>query len=137
MVKEMQAAVRSSIEKTSIEVFNEVAARTPVDTGNARISWNISTGSPNFSTRSTGVTPTGNWSAESTPPTDPVVLANDFLLESHLDRVYIANGVPYIGVLEFIFKFFFLQSIFVRVWKLRVLMNFDKKQFSFLNDLRN
>ncbi|MBT7338994.1 MAG: hypothetical protein HN802_04830 [Candidatus Jacksonbacteria bacterium] len=100
MVKEMQAAVRSSIEKTSIEVFNEVAARTPVDTGNARISWNISTGSPNFSTRSTGVTPTGNWSAESTPPTDPVVLANDFLLESHLDRVYIANGVPYIGVLE-------------------------------------
>ena len=68
----------------AFEIFGEIIRLTPVDTGRARGNWNVSSGSPDFST------------SNSATPAQP-----DYNLNvKGFPSVYISNGLHYIGLLE-------------------------------------
>ena len=66
----------------AFDVFGEVVKATPVDTGRARANWNISTGSPDYSTSPYTFRPA------------PYVNVDGF------PHVYVSNGLDYIADLE-------------------------------------
>ena len=63
-------------------VFSEVIQKTPVDTGRARGNWNISSGTPNYSTSANTFAPVPYVDVREFPP------------------VFISNGLDYIADLE-------------------------------------
>jgi len=74
----------------ALEATGRVKKRTAVDTGRARNNWNVSVGRPDWNT---------------TTATDKSVSADRFrhvLADAKFgDSIYITNGLPYIGKLEF------------------------------------
>ena len=73
-------------ERVIHDIHNRVTMRTPVDTGRARASWQITTGAPsNF------VPAPGTYGPPPPPATPPMSIK---------DTVYITNNIPYIEYLE-------------------------------------
>jgi hypothetical protein len=74
------------VQRVTLDLWNKVVQKTPVDTGRARSGWTVSTGQP-----SEFAPPEGNAAAPSAPDV------------SHLDGsqvVFIMNNVQYIQALE-------------------------------------
>jgi len=92
--KQMDLDVVLIVKKLSFDIFADVVAGTPVDTGRAMNNWMISVGSP-----SREVTEKGGGS--STISTSKQAEATAGLATVRpFDTVWISNNVPYIGFLE-------------------------------------
>ena len=68
---------------TAFELFSQVIQKTPVDTGRARGNWNITTGSPDYST-------SNNTTQDFSIPA----------IDNGFPNVFIANGLNYVVALE-------------------------------------
>ena len=76
------------------DIHNRVTMRTPVDTGRARASWQITTGAPStfVPAPATYDSTAGGAAYQPPPPITPPM--------SIKDTVYITNNIPYIEYLE-------------------------------------
>jgi len=84
ITKDLQTNVKSLATK----VYNKIVARTPVDTGQARASWNMSKNNPDFSTVDTG-------RGLPAPEAPKITFAG-----GEYPLIHISNGKPYIWRLE-------------------------------------
>jgi hypothetical protein len=85
-------------KRVAFELFGRIVEKTPVDTGRARASWNISIGEPDRSVAPEGQQPAMNRvSAEAKARTALATLTERGVLG---DTVYITNNLPYIVALE-------------------------------------
>lgn len=92
-------ATQQVTEKLALDLHKKISERTPVDTGRARSSWNISEGSPNESVPAeTGVEPTGKHSKDSAPP--PSVVPPPNVQITGTKPVYITSSLEYVQYLE-------------------------------------
>lgn len=91
--KEFEYWVDSDSQKVILDlmykIWDGIIMRTPVRTGQARASWNMSKGSPDFSTVDEG--------EGLAPPPKPSVSIKD----GEYPEIFIANGKRYINYLEF------------------------------------
>lgn len=84
------------VKRVALNLFERIVKKTPVDTGRARASWNISIGEPVFA-----IAP-----EDGAPPmteADIRAKASRMLAASRrlTEPIWITNNLPYIGVLEF------------------------------------
>lgn len=82
------------VKKLSFDIFADVVAGTPVDTGRAMNNWMISVGSPSRLVSETG----GGKSTIETGKKGEA--AAELASVRPFDTVWISNNVPYIGFLE-------------------------------------
>jgi len=78
--------------KTTLDVFSKVVFKTPVDTGRARGNWSVSISKPSRKVLK-GVDRTGQ--------KVQARIATSVGRSSVTDSVFLANNLPYIGVLEY------------------------------------
>lgn len=76
--------------KLAIDLFTSIVRRTPVDTGRARVSWNINAGRPDLD-----VAPKGRY-----PENQALAKIGDLGAGTPFSAIYITNNLPYITVLE-------------------------------------
>ena len=88
--KKTEIAPGTVAQKATLEAFKGVVERTPVDTGYARANWNVSEGSPDWSTLP-GPFEDQNYQ---TPPPPSIFLRTKF------PTFYVSNAVDYIIELE-------------------------------------
>jgi hypothetical protein len=81
-------------KKLAFDIYGDVVAGTPVDTGRAMNNWNISVGQKDYSTTEGGGTASAIQSIK-----QAVALANVAHLQP-FQTIWISNNLPYIGVLE-------------------------------------
>lgn len=84
LMAETYNEVALEYKATGFEVFGEIIKNTPVDTGQARTNWNISTDKPDFSTTT------------STSGPDLTTSINTLGFPS----IWISNGLDYVVALE-------------------------------------
>lgn len=89
--QKVELAVTIVIKETAKSIRNQVAARTPINTGRASASWNASVGTPNFTPKSEAYNSPGS------APMDGNVALQGFTLGR---TIHVANGVHYIGNLN-------------------------------------
>ncbi len=90
-------AIRA-IRKMARYLVIRAATHTPVDSGMARASWNLSLGKPNLRLRKP---PKGGWShAEALAKVREGAKAIDSFDDPLGQVIYIANGTPYLDILE-------------------------------------
>lgn len=92
--KQIGVDVVTVVKKLSFDIFADVVAGTPVDTGRAMNNWNISVGSINPSVNDIGGS--ANTLAAAKRASAPAKLAGI----RPFDTVWISNHLPYIGFLE-------------------------------------
>ena len=85
-LKKAGLQAEEAVRRIALRLWQELVARTPVDTGRARAAWVTSLDEP-----SDEVPPPGNYGPPSPPDLSRLTLAN---------RVFIVNGVPYAVELE-------------------------------------
>lgn len=81
-------------KRIALQLFNRVVALTPVDTGKARNCWVLSIGSPVY------VSLPRNEGSRANPLPPATANQSDLAGLTVSDRIYIANGQPYIDLLE-------------------------------------
>jgi len=96
--KKVELSAATLTKRVATDLFRRIIEKTPVDTGRARASWNISIGAPNAD-----VQPEGQHQSNA----DALAAkANEALAgygvdgQKHLQPIYITNNLPYIGELE-------------------------------------
>jgi len=82
------------VKKLSFDIFADVVAGTPVDTGRAMNNWNISVGVPNHKVRKAGGTAASVASGKQGEATTALATLAPF------QTVWLSNSLPYIGFLE-------------------------------------
>jgi hypothetical protein len=85
---------------TALELWNGITKRTPVDTGRARSSWNLSIGSPDPTIPPERGPGTGKNKNAKTPPTSPTAATPRFDKIDGSAVIYITSNLPYIEALE-------------------------------------
>ena len=85
----IQAELTEEVRKRTHELFTKIVMRTPVDSGKARANWNVSRGRANYSF------------TEKTDVGRALAQVNKVLTMPVGSVVYLANGVPYIRLLEY------------------------------------
>lgn len=75
-------------KRVALDLYARIIRRTPVDTGRARASWNLSVGKPDRSIKPEGRYDTPRATIGSLPPV------------THGQVIWISNNLPYIGALE-------------------------------------
>lgn len=86
ILEDFEEQTKEQYKATAFDLYSEIVQRTPVDTGRARANWNISLGSPDFST-TRGTVPR-------VPFIDPQLQGGRF------QEIFISNGLSYIDDLE-------------------------------------
>lgn len=94
--RKIQVAPQKVVKKVAFQLFRRIIEKTPVDTGRARASWNISVGRINPSVAPEGQHPK---SASALATKANAVLAG-YGADGRLPAVWISNNLPYIGELE-------------------------------------
>lgn len=100
--RKIQVAPQKIVKKVAFQLFRRIIEKTPVDTGRARASWNISIGSVNsvnapegkYTDRGTKIGTSGMAGAQAN-----AALAG-YGADGRLPAVWISNNLPYIGELE-------------------------------------
>lgn len=72
-----------AVRSLALNLYRKITFKTPVDTGRARANWNMSVGSPDYST------------TDKAQPQQPKLGNGD-----GLSPIFIANALPYINKLE-------------------------------------
>lgn len=99
----IQQELGNVVADTAVELFSEIVANTPVDTGRARSSWNISLGTPDLKTNPEGIYPEyqdqGAAYQQAQGQAESLVGG---LRESpaRIEPIYITNALEYISDLE-------------------------------------
>jgi hypothetical protein len=86
--------VATVVKKLSFDIFADVVAVTPVDTGRAMNNWVISVGSPSRHVTSEGGAKSGVAASKASEAAGALATVSPF------DTVWISNNLPYIGFLE-------------------------------------
>jgi len=86
--QQLGLGIQQVVVRTGLEVFKRVVAKTPVDTGRARASWNFSKDAPDPT-----VKPPGEYAAPATPSA-PGAIPGEYPV------IYISNNLDYILHLE-------------------------------------
>lgn len=89
--KKVKEQEEQFLQEVFIEMASRIVERTPVQSGRARGNWNASTNKEDVST-STFTDPSGQSTIAS--------IKNVAYRSDSKDDLYLANGLPYIGVLE-------------------------------------
>ena len=97
--KHLDLAPKQVVEHITLELWNKITEKTPVDTGRARAGWMISTGHPATGVPAEKGKPTGKNKNSASPPPEPRVSYPEPKITGE-EVVYITNNLPYIGVLE-------------------------------------
>lgn len=85
----------------ALELWNRITARTPVDTGRARASWNLGVGSPDTSVADEQGKSTGAHKTKSSAPSSPKSKFPSLGSKDVSSKpLYITNNLPYIKYLE-------------------------------------
>lgn len=97
--KAIDLSIKIVVERITLDLWNKITLRTPVDTGRARQSWQLGIGAPN-----TNVPPPlgegkGLHSKDSSPPTSPAALFPGGEIDGK-QTVFITSSLAYIGILE-------------------------------------
>jgi len=87
----VELVVSLVVKETAKSIRNQVAARTPINTGRASASWNVCVGTPNFRPKPASYNNPGGAAL------DGQVNLQGFTLGR---TIHVANGVPYIGDLN-------------------------------------
>ena len=86
-------------ERITLDLWNKITEKTPVDTGRARAGWQITLNAPGKSVPPEMGKGTGKHKKSSMPPPEPdVAYPNPKITGKEV--VFITNNLPYIGVLE-------------------------------------
>lgn len=99
----IQQDLGNVVADTAVELFAEIVAGTPVDTGRARSSWNISLGTPDLTTKPEGSYPEyHDQDAAYQQAENQAESLVASLRESNasIEPIYIANALEYISGLE-------------------------------------
>lgn len=88
------------VRKVALEIYDKITRKTPVDTGRARASWNVSAGSIDSSVASDSKKGTGAHRGSSEPPASPAAKRVTLKKNDGKKSIYITNSLPYIGKLE-------------------------------------
>lgn len=86
-------------ERVTLDLWNKITDKTPVDTGRARAGWQITLGSPGKELPPAMGKGTGKHKNDSTPPMQPDMSYPETKITGK-EVVFITNNLPYIGVLE-------------------------------------
>lgn len=98
--KEINLSVAKAVERITLDLWNKITLRTPVDTGAARRSWQLGIGAPNTTVPAEAGKGTGANKTRSTPPDSPKA---DFPADADIDgtqTVFITSSLGYIQYLE-------------------------------------
>lgn len=88
LAQKMGADLETVARKATLDLFNAVVRRTPVDTGRFRANWNVTAGAPSYS-----ITEATDESRASTEAAKALTLAVGGV-------TYMSNGLPYAQRLE-------------------------------------
>jgi hypothetical protein len=89
LAAKVKADIRTTVQKSTQELFAAVVKRTPVDTGRARANWNASQGSADGTATESTDQQRGAAEAQRAGTFEPGGV------------VYLANGLPYARTLEY------------------------------------
>lgn len=89
LAERMKLDLDTVVRKSTVQVFDAVVKKTPVDTGRARANWNVSRGAPDST------------ATASTNQARAATEVQKALAEPAGGVVYLANGLPYARVLEY------------------------------------
>lgn len=98
--EQINLSVARVVERITLDLWNKITLRTPVDTGAARRSWQLGIGEPDTSVPESSGKGEGAYKNDSTPPTSPKA---DFPTDAEIDgtkTVYITSSLGYIQRLE-------------------------------------
>lgn len=99
LADQLGIATQAVTEKLALDLHKKITERTPVDTGRARSSWNISEGAPDTTVPpETGVESTGKYSQQSSPPPNTVPPPTPEITGTK--AVYITSSLEYVQYLE-------------------------------------
>lgn len=98
--KKLGIARKTVYRRTTMELWNEITKRTPVDTGRARSSWNLSIGRPNTAVPPEGPPGQGKHKDKPSPPVEPVNPVPPLEKVDGEEIIYITSSLPYIERLE-------------------------------------
>lgn len=84
------------VKKVSFELFRKIISKTPVDTGRARVSWNINARQPDLAFEP----PVKRKKGKSQARAQALNKIGGFSLPTPYSLVYITNNLPYIETLE-------------------------------------
>lgn len=98
--KQIDLAVQLVMERLALDLWNKITLRTPVDTGRARASWQLSIGAPSLVVSPSLGPYTGKNSKLNTPPGEPAAPFPTDVEITGDDIVFICNSLPYIEALE-------------------------------------
>lgn len=86
------------VKRVALDLFTRIVMKTPVDTGRARASWNITIGEVDTTVAPEGQQPEMNtWAAEAKAATALATLTERAVFTA---PIFITNNLPYIGELE-------------------------------------
>jgi len=90
------------IRWVALSLWEKITARTPVDTGRARASWNLAVGKPNESIPGSMGEGKGEHAGKSNPPTDPKIKFPSISKYSDYGKkpIYITSALDYMSNLE-------------------------------------
>ena len=88
--RKLEISVNLVIKKLAIQLFELIVLKTPVDTGRARASWNLSNANIDI-----GVAPPGDYSLE-----DALNKVSEKSVVGMARTIWITNSLPYILALE-------------------------------------
>ena len=94
--KQLGIGLDTTVRKVAIDIHDGVILKTPVDTGRARVSWNIQAGSPD-----TSVAPERDQSGGLSAIGEAQSKQAGIGPGDGLGAIYVTNSLPYIEALEF------------------------------------
>lgn len=98
--KRIDLSIGLVVERLTLDLFNRITERTPVDTGRARQSWQVGVGSINTTVPASRGKSTGANRGASSPPENPVATFPGDITIDGTEVVYITSSLPYIESLE-------------------------------------
>lgn len=98
--KKLGIARQTVYRRVSLELWNGITKRTPVDTGRARSSWNLAIGKPDSFVPAGLIKGTGAHKDDSSPPTEPSAGPPDVSKVDGTEVVWITSNLDYIEALE-------------------------------------
>ncbi|MEQ1792732.1 MAG: HK97 gp10 family phage protein [Nitrospira sp.] len=96
--KQVKLDYAKVVKRVAFDIFTRIVRKTPVDTGRARASWNLSIGTIDLTVAPEGQYPEMNtWDGEAKANAALATVTEKALLN---DAIFITNNLPYIKELE-------------------------------------
>lgn len=97
--KRINLSIAMVVERITLDLWNKITLRTPVDTGAARRSWQLGIGQPDTNVPASNAKGTGAYKNDSTPPTNPRLDLPSAVIDG-TKTVFITSSLGYIEALE-------------------------------------